>query len=688
MVFRSIKSTLTSMTVIATMAMAMFVLGFAIYEHKNLYKQSVRADLNALTENMSNDLVPILANDADEFELVTLLLRLESYENVVVAAVYDENWNVLQTYLGASSMETQVDPITLLPSDIQSIPLGVTYRESDLVALKRIGEITFTQGYLLIVNDSSTPLNKSTLSLIQTVSPLTIVVLLLIIAMSLWLQNNLLQPLQNLINLTRNIQDTNDYSLRLTEEGKSEVKTLSNEFNEMMEKISEEASKNKQYTLRLKEQRKAMQRLANHDSLTGLVNRYYFMQNLEQEIIEAKSNGADLTLMYIDLDGFKDVNDNHGHEVGDNLLVEVSTRIKSYLRSEDVLARLGGDEFLLLSKSRTTDAQQIELAQHIIKGVSAAFNITGWEIHLSCSLGIAKLSESDYSVAGFVSNADTAMYDAKNKGKGTYSLFKPALRQASLRKLAVARELLPGLNGNEFKVHYQPKVNGNQRIIGYEALLRWNSKKLGFVSPAEFIPVAEQSGKVTQLTQWVITRVFQDIPTLISSSCENVVVSINLSAIDIKTPTLYDFIVNSFNTFKVLPKQVEFEVTESAYLENIDIASEFLNKIRELGVSIALDDFGTGYSSLAYLTQIKLDTIKIDKQFVDNIFQSKQDSLVIKTIIEMGKQMQLNICAEGVETDEQGKLLSEMGCHQLQGYYYGKPNPIEDVSNLEKSDVS
>jgi EAL domain-containing protein (putative c-di-GMP-specific phosphodiesterase class I) len=253
------------------------------------------------------------------------------------------------------------------------------------------------------------------------------------------------------------------------------------------------------------------------------------------------------------------------------------------------------------------------------------------------------------------------------------------------RKMLLANSILPGLKNDEFELHYQPKVNKHEEIVGFEALLRWNSKEFGFVSPLEFIGIAEQSGKISEISDWVIQQVMRDSAILLEAYGESIVISLNLSAHDLRNANLFDDIRNLFSEYQVSPKNIEFEVTESTYLENFDMANEFFRDIRQIGSSIALDDFGTGYSSLSYLTQIELHTLKIDKQFVDNLGVSERSTLVTTTIIEMAKQLNLNICAEGVETREQKDFLVQSGCHELQGYLFGKPAPILTVLNTFRS---
>ena len=672
MLFKTIKNTTTTLTVIAILLACSAVLVFALQEHENLYLESVRSDLDGLSENMANDLVPLLVTNSDTFEISTLLLRLERYNHVKFAVVFDETWQQRDVYFGDAFDKAQLG-FKVKRNDLKKQALGVQVNNNELIALKLIGDVRLPVGYLLIVNDSLKPLNNSKLNLLKQVLPLTFSVVLIVIGISSYIQQQQFTPLSRLSTLAQKVQKTNDYSLRFDIRGKQEVAELGRDINLMMETISHETQKNKENTKRLMEQQKTMERLANFDSLTGLPNRQFFMDTLKIELIKAQRTKQNLVLMYFDLDGFKGVNDTLGHEIGDKLLIKVSERTKALLRAGDTIFRLGGDEFLILLHNEPNDIMLFEIADRLVRELRVPFNIDTWEVEVSVSIGIAKASDSNFDLNEFVSNADIAMYRSKAAGRSTHTTFVPTMMEDTKRKLLIANSIVTAIKNDEFTLHYQSKVAPDETIVGYEALLRWNSTSLGFVSPAEFIPIAEQSGKILSITNWVLERLCRDYEQLCSLNDSKVVFSMNLSAYDIKSHTLVSSIQSLFVKYEIDPLTIEFEVTESAYLENLDVANAFLTQLRAIGSSIALDDFGTGYSSLSYLTQIDFNTLKIDKQFVDNLNVSDRSMLITRTIIEMAKQLNLQICAEGIETREQADYLIKSGCHQLQGYLFSKP---------------
>lgn len=676
MALKSIKNTTIVITAIGISLVGTAVLFFSIQEHENLYRESVANDLNGLSENMASDLVPLLASEPDSFEISKTLLRLELYENVKFAVVFDSEWIQQDLYIGGS-FDTTASQLSAELNKLKNTARGVRVENDEFVALKLIGDIRFPVGYLLIVLDSLEPLQKSKLNLLRQVLPLTLFVALSTIAALFFIQQRLFSPLANLSNLARRIQESHDYSLRIEITGKQEVAELSRDINGMMDTISQQTQQNKEYTSRLLEQQKAMERLLNFDPLTGLPNRQFFMERLKTTLAEEGHAIDNLAIIYFDLDGFKGVNDSLGHETGDQLLIRVGERTKKLLRDGDIVSRLGGDEFVILLSNQPDDLALVDIAKRLMLELNTPFEIGAWQVQISASIGIAKAIDSNYNLSELVSNADLAMYLSKAAGRGIQTLFSPQIMEESKRKLLIANSITSAIKENEFSLYYQGKVAPDESIVGYEALIRWHSATIGFVSPAEFIPIAEKSGKISPITSWVLDRACQDFKALQSLQEADVVISINLSTHDIKNPKLIDQIKDLFEKYDIDPSLMEFEVTESAYLENLELANDFITKLKAIGSKIALDDFGTGYSSLSYLTQINFNTLKIDKHFVDTINLSDRSTLITKTILKMAKQLDLQICAEGVETREQASFLIKNGCHQLQGFLYSKPVSLE-----------
>lgn len=680
MFFKTIRSSLAALTSMAiTLACAaVIIVSVSVYEE--LYIDSVKRDLDGLSSNLANDLLPLISStEPDSFELTTALLRLDRYDNVKFATILDSQLKPIELYGGKSFTSREEMDARLQPENIATLGLGVNFVNGELIAFKHIGERSLPQGYLLIINDASVQLAQSKKTLLQRVLPLTVIIIAIGILLSAWQNYKMLSPLKKLAELARKIKQTNDYSIKLRIDGKREVKDLSDEIGDMMTTINNETGKNKAYTQQLKQQQEAMEHMANYDSLTALPNRPNFLNTVNKALAHNQSTNSNSILFYCDLDGFKGVNDLHGHEVGDKLLVEVSKRLSNKVRNNDIVARLGGDEFLMLLQDPIEKPKLIQLAQNIVNALSEPFMINGWEVQISISIGISSAQQADYDSDRLIANADIAMYNSKMSGKNTFAIFEEGMMSANKRKLDIANAIPIALRQNEFSLHYQQKVNRYDQIVGFEALIRWNSLELGVISPAEFIAIAEQSGRVSMITQWVINQVSQDIQTLKDNFGQNIVVALNLSANDLKETDLLVNIHQCFTQNNVNPSSIEFEVTESAFLENFEQANYFFDQLTSMGCSVALDDFGTGYSSLSYLTKIKLNTLKIDKQFIDGITVSKRTMLITKTIVEMAKNLNLRVCAEGVETQEQKAFLIALDCEQLQGYLFAKPQPLETL---------
>jgi len=687
MKFNSIKKTLITATSAVIVMVCGAVLLFSILVHEDLYLEVVRGDLEGLSENMSHDLLPLLADTPDIVNLMTLLLRLDSYENVKYSVIFDSSWQQLQRYIGNANGSGFEQDSLIDTGEIKALPIGITVVKNELIALKRIGEKSYPLGYLLIVIDVKGPLDRSKASLLTKVLPLTLIVIILGVLGSMWLHSHLLNPLSKLSGLARTIKRTKDYSLRVDVSGRAEVAELSRDINSMMETIQEQSQQNFQYNKKLLEQQHDLEKLANFDALTGLPNRQFFIEMLRHALATAEREGKNLVLMYFDLDRFKDINDAHGHETGDQVLIEVSQRLRNFFREGDVVSRLGGDEFLILLQNQPNEHVLADLADRLIQHLSMPYMINGWELHLGASVGIAKARDSNFDINEFISHADMAMYRSKTTSRGTKTLFVPALMEESKRKLQIANALIPAIRNDEFEVFYQAKVSPNLETVGFEALLRWQSAELGDVPPESFIPVAEQSGKVRDLTRWVVDRVCRDLPEIQKKSSPAIVVSINLSALDIKSKDTITLVKESFEKYGTAPGSIEFEITESAYLENYEIAKETINALQMLGSSLALDDFGAGYSSFAGLTRIQPNTLKIDKQFVDSIGLSERTKLVTRTILQMAKLLNMKICAEGVETKQQADFFIANNCDQLQGFLFSKPVPLSLIKSAENKSV-
>lgn len=683
MIIKSLRTEIAVLALASILCIGALVLWFSVNAYESLYKKAASDDLDGLSENLSVDLISSV-NEQDEFATDYTLLKLSQYDNVRIAIIYNTQGSVLHQYLGnALTRNKTPDQVRALLESIDfqqylQHPIGMTQGNQTLVAKKRIGDRQSGLGFLIIENDLAGPLNASKQDLLSSILPWVLVTILINIILIFVFQNRALKPLVKLARFTRKIRETSNYTLVADVGGKKEIAIVTAGLNSMLQAINIELEKNKQKNQMLLAQQSQMEKLANFDALTGLPNRQSFMKDLKLSLNYAKQSESDLVLMFFDLEGFKTVNDSFGHEIGDRLLVEIAKKIAHIIGPQNKVARLGGDEFLVQLNGDYSEDAIKDTAKRFISGISEPIDIGHWNVQVGTSVGIAKAKDADFNHIDLLANADIAMYRAKDQGTNRYSLFSQEMIESSRRKLKVANAISAGLVNNEFTLHYQPKVDIYGKIIGYEALARWFNEELGHVSPFEFINIAERSGKISDISDWVIKQVCIDTPLILGVK-SNLKIALNLSVHDLKNKHLLDYIKANMKQYAVNPTHLEFEITESAYLDNFDNANAFIEQVKQMGSSIALDDFGTGYSSLSYLTQININTLKIDKQFVDHIGISERSTLITNTIIQMAKQLNLTVCAEGVETKAQADLLAQSGCHILQGYYFGKPEPLDII---------
>ncbi len=670
------------MLVCAVLVISAMVTWFAADEHEQLYTESVKSDLAALTRNLAADILPLMESGSTQTHAISERLKnLSSYQHILVARVYDTNQTVLHSQLGAAGRKYGV-PEKLPLADIINSPSGAYLIDNQLIASSRIARNGVTYGYLLIMNDIETPVRKSWQALLLHVSPLVFITLIITIAIGLYWLNLLLNPLARLSGFTHQLSQTKDYTPRFKTRLRGEVSVLGHNINMLLDTIEAELTINDEQNQTLMEQQQTMTRLANFDSLTGLPNRQFVMDNLRLELARARRLNNDIAMMFFDLDGFKGINDSLGHETGDLILIEVADRVSSMLREGDLVARLGGDEFIIVPDRDVTDVCLQNLADRVIAAFLEPFHFRGLALTVGVSIGIAKASDAHFELSQLMSNADLAMYRSKARGRGTSTIFTNEMVESHKRKLSIANSIDQALANNEFTLYYQPKVARDGELVGFEALMRWQHPDFGLVMPGEFIPIAEQSGKISSLTRWAIERACIDLPLLQSVFFNKFRVAINLSGHDLRHSGMFDLIHQIFTQQQVNPEYIEFEVTESAYLENFAFANKFFRRLSNMGCAISLDDFGTGYSSLSYLTQITIDTLKIDRQFVRELNTSHRSRLVTGSIIDLAKRLSLTVCAEGIEELSQWDYLLNHGCDHVQGYLFSQPLPLEDVALL------
>jgi diguanylate cyclase (GGDEF)-like protein/PAS domain S-box-containing protein len=423
--------------------------------------------------------------------------------------------------------------------------------------------------------------------------------------------------------------------------------------------------------------------MAYHDALTGLANRRQFDERVQKAMAETKvDQGEKVSLIYLDLDRFKYVNDSLGHSVGDRLLVHVSVKLKDCLGDGVLFSRQGGDEFTILLE-HTTKEKAEAVARNILQSLEEPFVIAGTDIFITTSIGISFFPDDGEEVDMLLSKADVAMYQAKKQGRNNYQMYDVLLDRKAFERLQIENELRKALERNEFTLHYQPIVNLCQNEIkGAEALIRWQNDRIGFVSPDKFIPIAEETGLIIPIGEWVLKTALLQLKDWHKNGMEGLTVAVNLSIRQFYQPDLLPMIKETLELAGVEPRFLTIEITESMTMD-VEKASVILHELKGLGINISIDDFGTGYSSLSYLKRFPIDHLKIDRCFVKDIAENKSDENIATTIILMAHNLGLSVIAEGVETADQLELLKQHRCNKAQGYHFSKPVPAEEFSKIK-----
>lgn len=438
----------------------------------------------------------------------------------------------------------------------------------------------------------------------------------------------------------------------------------------------------------MKTSQNRMERMAFYDTLTNLANRRLFYDRLGQAVDHAQRSKHLSALLYLDLDQFKRVNDTLGHEIGDVLLQEVSTRLTSCVRKEDTVARLGGDEFTVLLFDIKSPSDASLVADNILTALRQPLNISGHQLVVTTSIGITIVPQDGTDPNSLMKNADLAMYRAKEHGRNTYHFYSEEMNTNAIKRLRTEYELRRALERNEFVLYYQPKVRlADKQIVGVECLIRWDHPDRGLLTPYEFIEVAEETGAIVDMGNWIIQDACRTGKILCEQAGRNIQIAVNISPRQFRDPKLVSTIRRNLRETGLNPSTLEIEITETMLMGDVEAASTTVRQMHDLGVRLAIDDFGTGYSSLNYLKKFPINTVKVDRSFIMDIPESADDKAITSAVIAMAHRLNMEVVAEGVETNEQYEFLREHGCEYGQGYLFGKPLPLTHVRPMIRPNV-
>lgn len=432
-----------------------------------------------------------------------------------------------------------------------------------------------------------------------------------------------------------------------------------------------------------------LDRLAHYDGLTDLPNRMLLQDRLGQAIEGARRQGRRFAVLFMDLDRFKHINDSLGHGVGDHLLQSVAQRLVECVRQSDTVSRQGGDEFVLLLPEVEHAEDAAQTAQKILAALSLPHHIANHDLHISISIGISVYPDDGESVEALLQCADTAMYHAKESGRNNFKFFEQDMNARAVERQTIESHLRLALHRHEFILHYQPKIDlASGAIVGVEALVRWQHPQRGLLQPLEFVPIAEDSGLIRPIGRWVLREACRQAQAWLQAGLPPITMAVNTSALEFRAGDFFDNLCLTLEETGLAPSSLEIELTESVLIRDAECSATVLRDIAKLGVKLAIDDFGTGYSSLSYLKEFPIDTLKIDKSFVNQMSSSADDTSIVNAIISMGKSLRKRTIAEGVESTEQYGCLLALKCDEGQGFYFGRPVTADALSSVLKTGLT
>jgi len=663
----------------STCALVMAALGTAVNDWFFSRSEMIER-LHSQAAILGNNSIGALTFD-DEGSASRTLSSLSSVPEIVGAVLFAKSGNALASY------QQGIAPLPQRPPDTATGTI-----QSDLFVLHPITFDGSVIGQILIIAEHKYWNRHQTMRLATMIG-----LMLLSLAFALWLSRRLERvvtlPILQLTHTARRITESKDYTLRAKKLSRDEVGLLTDDFNEMLDQVQQRdielqrvqeqlEDKVKERTVELEQLARKFEHQAYHDALTGLANRITFDNQLQLGINKINRYGGQISVLFLDLDRFKVINDTLGHAAGDQLLIEIAKRLSTRLRESDTIARLGGDEFAILLPEIGSD-MAADVANKLTEAVSQPLLINGKRLQLTTSIGISVYPLDGENAAEILKHADTAMYRSKDLGRNRFTFYTEDMNQRAERRMQLEDKIRRAIANNDFTLHYQPKHNvETMEIVGIEALIRWFDTEEGMISPAEFIPLAEECGLISDIDEWVLERACREVLQLNSSSKAPISLSVNFSPSHFFKNKAVDRVTRTLDKTGFPSNQLELEITENLVGPDAADVSRQLKGIRALGVEISIDDFGIAYSSLSRLKQLPLNTLKIDRSFIQDLGKKGDDEVIVRTIISMAHSLNLKVVAEGVETQEQFQYIKRHHCDIVQGFLFGKPMPMEDLEKL------
>lgn len=680
MVSKARRFSFFSKQLIAVLAINTFTLAVtAVLLHSNFidsYKQSLVDVTRSKAAIISQSTASALLFD-DEVSAGLILGTLEQHNSTRFAVIFTQTDQVFSSYKRAN-IENMVTAASMLQSDADFIDNNLYVQQSITFAGEELGRLV---------------LSVDTLALQQQERRYTNIVLWVFVIATVFalilnwrLQKLLTRPINRLMKLVRDVDHKQKYDARIAIKRNDDMGELFSGINSMLDTIED-------HRLQLQSQNDKLESLvelrteqlfhrANFDALTQLPNRHLLIDRIEHAIENATLAEERLAVMFLDLDRFKVINDSLGHSVGDQLLIAVAQKLSKIMHRTDSVCRWGGDEFVILLEHNPTHDELTDIAKLITSTLAKPIEISGHQLHVSTSIGIAVFPDDGAEAMNLLKHADISMYQAKEAGPAQYRFFDKYMLNESVERLSIETNLRKALESDQFHMVYQPQYDTKtQSISSMEALIRWHDGNQ-YIPPNEFLPVAEEIGLINALSLWVVDSVCQQIAQWRASGIELVPVAINLPASLVVQAECASTIMNILARHQVSPHCIEIEITEETFISSIELATDTLAQLKKEGVSVALDDFGKGYSCLSYISQLPLDRLKIDGSFVAKLGQDSANDGIVQAIITLGQSLNLALVGECVETASQCKMLTDLHCDYLQGYLLSRPLPPQEVAEL------
>jgi len=630
---------------------------------------------------------------------------LNKQQHIQAAVIYSMNGKEFASYI-KPGMKLQLPPAEL--QNEKTLFWG-DYVESFTHIIYEGEQI----GAIYLRSDMNT-IHDRLIRLLVIVAIVFTVSLLVSFVLGARLQRVITDPLLRLSAIARLVSTEKNYSVRVIGRGSDELGNLITDFNTMLDEIQLRDNELREHRLKLEERvarrtreletvnaqleiarqqaesvASAMEYHAHHDALTGLPNRVLLNDRITSELAHARRQQTNAALLFLDLDRFKIINDSLGHAVGDQLLRVIAHRLNDCVREEDTVARLGGDEFMVLLPRISGSADAGRIAKKIIDSLVDPVACNGHELHITTSIGISIFPYDGTDAETLIKHADISMYRAKELGRNKAIYYTAEMNAGSRKQLAMETNLRKAVERNQLTLFYQPKVDiSSNMIVGFEALLRWKHPTMGFINPLDFVPVAEDTGLIVPIGEWVLNTAFRQLKQWHKAGFQDLTVSVNLSSAQLSRPGFEDVLQHALLESGLDAAFTEVEITENMAMENIDTAVSVLEKLKYMGVRIAMDDFGTGYSSLSYLRRLPVDTVKIDKSFVREIPDSADDVTIAQTIVAMAQSLKLSLIVEGIENVRQLNFFRQLGVNIVQGYLFSKPVQAAEILKMLKSQSS